>query len=296
MEFELDRHDFAKENNLHDLHYTELLEEAAGYIEGVFGLLPDTAVVLGSGMNSTGLEIKVLHKLHYGSIPGFAPASVSGHKGILELGELSDKKIAVLNGRLHYYEGFEPEQIVFPMRALGLAGVKTVILTNAAGGINRSFSPGDIMLIEDHISLFAEPVLRGRNHDRLGTRFPDMKQVYSNRLNKLAEEAAQENGVELKSGVYAYTKGPAYETPAEIRALSAMGADAVGMSTVYEAIAAKHMGMEILGLSLITNKASGIGDKDWANVKELTHEEVIEVAKKSADKMNIIIRYVITRQ
>jgi purine-nucleoside phosphorylase len=200
---------------------------------------------------------------------------VEGHEGCIVWGRVGEKHVVALKGRFHYYEGYDILQVVFAVRALKLAGVDKLIVTNAAGGINKDFSPGDLILITDHISFFAPSPLRGMNIPELGVRFPDMTEAYCPQFIEIAEKVAKGNGINLKKGVYAFAQGPMYETPAEIRALAALGADAVGMSTVPEVIAARHAGIKVLGISCITNLAAGILGKP------LTHKEVITNAKKA---------------
>lgn len=237
----------------------------------------EIAVVLGSGLGAFGEAIDAEFTVDYKDIEGFPVSTVAGHKGKFIFGNYGGKRVAVLQGRVHCYEGYSAADAALPVRVLRLLGAHTLILTNAAGGINSGFKPGDIMLITDHISLFAESPLKGPNIDKFGTRFPDMSAVYDGELKNLALSVAARNGIDLKTGVYVQLKGPQYESPAEVRALGILGADAVGMSTVGEAIAAKHAGMRICGLSVIANTAVGI------NTKPLSHKEVIDVSK-SAEK------------
>ncbi len=234
---------------------------------------PEIAVVLGSGLGGFAESIDIRFSVDYKDISDFPVSTVTGHSGKFLFGFYGKKPIAVANGRVHCYEGYTSLEAVMPVRVLRLLGVDTLILTNAAGGINDGFEPGAIMLINDHISLFADSPLIGKNIDEFGTRFPDMSEVYDFNLRKKALSAAAKLNIDLKEGVYAQLKGPQYETPAEIRALGVLGADAVGMSTVIEAIAAKHAGMRICGISAITNMAAG------KNISPLSHKEVIENSK-----------------
>ncbi|MBO4733317.1 MAG: purine-nucleoside phosphorylase [Clostridia bacterium] len=245
-------------------------------IRGIIGdFTPETAVVLGSGLGGFAKEINVEFTVDYKNISGFPVSTVAGHTGRFLFGTYAGKRIAAAEGRIHYYEGYTSAETAIPVRVFKLLGAKNVILTNAAGGINNGFCPGDIMLFEDHISLFAESPLSGKNIDEFGTRFPDMTAVYDAELKNVAVAAAMRLGIELKSGVYAQVKGPQYETPTEIRALERLGADAVGMSTVTEAIAARHAGMRVCALSVITNMAAG------KNAGVLNHTEVIEISKRA---------------
>lgn len=264
-----------------------VIEKAGDYIASKGDATPEFAVVLGSGLGAVGGSVENPRELRYEDIPGFPSSTVKGHAGKLLLGVLSDKPVMVLQGRFHYYEGYSMEQVVFPIRVMAHMGIKTVLLTNAAGGINRSFSPGDIMIIEDHISFSIDNPLRGANIDRFGPRFSDMSKAYTPDLRRVARESADRLGVPIKSGVYAFMGGPSFETPAEIRMLSAVGADAVGMSTVPEVITAAHSGMNVLGLSCITNMAAGVLDKP------INHDEVIGVGAQVEDSFANLITSVV---
>lgn len=256
--------------------------EAAEMIRGKADRIPDTAVVLGSGMGelfSNGVHIS------YSSIPHFPKATAPTHKGELII---TDKAV-ILSGRTHYYEGYEPEQLVFYVRVLKLLGIKKLILTNAAGGVNRSYSVGDIVLITDHIKLTSANALRGRNDENFGERFIDMTEAYSKRLRKSAHECAERLGIQLKDGVYFYMSGPNYETPAEIRAISVLGGDLVGMSTVHECIAARHCGIEVMGISCVTNMACGISDTP------LSSDEVTAAAEANREKLTLFLNVLIER-
>lgn len=250
--------------------YERCLSCAESIKKTIGDFVPETAVVLGSGLGSFADGIDVKFSLDYKDIPGFPVSTVEGHAGAFLFGFCEGKPVAVAKGRLHIYEGYTPAEAVMPIRVLNLLGVKTVILTNAAGGINDGLKPGDLMLITDHISLFVDSPLKGANEEHFGTRFPDMSEVYDKDLVKTAFAAADKFGIPVKTGVYVQVQGPQYETPAEIRALAALGADAVGMSTVIEAIAARHAGMRVCGISAVTNVAAG------KSKKPLSHKEVIE--------------------
>lgn len=254
--------------------------EAAEYIKSRTKHRPKIAVVLGSGLSEFCDEIKDCDIIKYEDIPGFSVSTVSGHKNRL----IISSKVICLQGRIHYYEGHTMDEVTFAVRVMKLLGVETYILTNAAGGIDTSFKAGDIMLITDHINFMGTNPLIGKNYDDFGVRFPDMTYCYSRELVSLAEKIAEETGVEIKKGVYAAMTGPSYETPAEIRMLRVLGADAVGMSTVPEAIVACHCGMKVLGISCITNMAAGVFDKP------LDHSEVIETSRIMQDNFIKVLR------
>lgn len=237
---------------------------------------PEIALILGSGLGDYADTMEVVETLDYHDIEEFPVSTVPGHKGRFVFGYAGGVPIVAMQGRVHFYEGYKPQDVVLPIRLMKLMGAKVLFLTNAAGGINRSFNAGDFMLITDQISMSVPSPLIGENIDELGVRFPDMSEVYSRRLRKIIENAAVTAGVPLRRGVYIQTTGPQYETPAEIRAYERLGADAVGMSTAIEAIAARHAGMEICGISCISNLAAGI------SVNPLTHAEVQETADRVA--------------
>lgn len=237
---------------------------------------PEIALILGSGLGDYADTMEVVETLDYHDIEGFPVSTVPGHKGRFVFGYAGGVPIVAMQGRVHFYEGYKPQDVVLPIRLMKLMGAKVLFLTNAAGGINRSFNAGDFMLITDQISMSVPSPLIGENIDELGVRFPDMSEVYSRRLWKIIENSAVTAGVPLRRGVYIQTTGPQYETPAEIRAYERLGADAVGMSTAIEAIAARHAGMEICGISCISNLAAGI------SANPLTHAEVQETADRVA--------------
>lgn len=237
---------------------------------------PEIALILGSGLGDYADTMEVVETLDYHDIEGFPVSTVPGHKGRFVFGYAGGVPIVAMQDRVHFYEGYKPQDVVLPIRLMKLMGAKVLFLTNAAGGINRSFNAGDFMLITDQISMSVPSPLIGENIDELGVRFPDMSEVYSRRLRKIIENSAVTAGVPLRRGVYFQTTGPQYETPAEIRAYERLGADAVGMSTAIEAIAARHAGMEICGISCISNLAAGI------SVNPLTHAEVQETADRVA--------------
>lgn len=266
----------------------EKLHESARMIQERIGeRKPAIAMVLGSGLGELGDELTDPIVIPYGEIPHYPVSTVAGHKGQLVSGLLEGKQVLVAQGRQHFYEGYPMSDVIFPVRSLRVLGAKALVLTNAAGGINPSFGEGTLMLIEDHINLFGTNPLIGANVEELGPRFSDMTRCYSPRLKDLARQVAADQGIELVAGVYAGVTGPSYETPAEIRYLRTIGADAVGMSTVPEAIAARHGGMEIMGISCITNMAAGILDK------ELDHREVMVTAERIKEDFKQLIRQIV---
>ena len=244
---------------------------------------PGVAIVLGSGLGDYADDIEVVGEVDYHDIEGFPVSTVPGHAGKFIFGYVGDVPVVCMKGRVHYYEGYPITDVVLPTRLMKLMGAKILFLTNACGGINPVFKAGDFMLIEDQISVFAPNPLIGENIDELGTRFPDMSHVYDEELRKIIRKAAKGNGIELKEGVYCQFTGPSFESPAEIRMAGKLGADAAGMSTVVEAIAANHMGMRICGISFVSNLAAGISPNP------LTHEEVQEAANAAAPKFKKLI-------
>lgn len=247
---------------------------AAAYIQKRAAQSPKIGLVLGSGLGVLAEQMTRAVKIPYRDIPSFPISTVPGHAGQLVLGKLGGNDVVTMQGRFHYYEGYALSEVTFPVRVMHELGVETVIVTNAAGGINESFESGDLMLIRDHINFTFRNPLIGRNEPEWGPRFPDMSEAYDRSLRKLAREVASEQGIRLQEGVYAGVTGPSYETPAEIRMLRTLGGDAVGMSTVPEVIVARHMGMRVLGISCITNMAAGVLDQP------LSHEEVMETAER----------------
>jgi purine-nucleoside phosphorylase len=263
--------------------------EAAHWLRARLPVAPSIAVVLGSGLGAfaEGLGDPVV--IPYGEIPHMPASAVVGHAGRLAAGRAGDVPVVVLSGRAHYYEGHDLRTVTFATRMLGLFGVRTLILTNAAGGVNTGFSQGALMVIDDHLNLMGGNPLIGPNDERFGPRFPDMTDVYSARLRGITDEVAREAGIAVTHGVYAALSGPSYETPAEIRYLRAIGADAVGMSTVPEAIVARHMGLEVLGISCITNMAAGVLPEP------LDHAEVMETARRVGGQFVRLLEGVIAR-
>jgi purine-nucleoside phosphorylase len=267
--------------------YFDEVSEAATFLRGALGFVPELAVVLGSGLGDFAARVAGAKTIPYADIPNWPPSGVIGHAGKLVAGELCGKRIVVLSGRAHFYEGHALPRSTFGIRALGVLGVKTVILTNAAGGINTSFESGALMVIDDHINLFGSNPLIGPNEDRFGPRFPDMTDAYSKRLRAVADDVAATRGIQIAHGIYVGLHGPSYETPAEIRYLRSIGADAVGMSTVPETIVARHMGIEVLAISCITNMAAGVLDQP------LNHNEVMETAARVKDQFIALLEGVV---
>jgi purine-nucleoside phosphorylase len=276
--------------------YSDQANEAAQYLNAKLGTLaPRIAIVLGSGLGAVAQAIESPIFVPYAEIPHFPQSTVEGHSGRIVAGQLGGVPVVVMQGRVHYYEGYSPQQVTFPMRVLGLLGVETAILTNAAGGINANYQIGDLVLLSDHINMLGFNPLIGPNEPRFGAppqsglRFFDMTQAYSVELRSLAQTAARADGSALHEGVYLATTGPSFETPAEIRAFRTLGADLVGMSTVPETIVARHMGIDVLGISCVTNLAAGI------SATHLSHEEVFEAGSRVQHRLaNILSRLVPT--
>lgn len=253
------------------------------------GFVPKVLLILGSGLGSLGDEVENPICVPYSEVPHMKVSTAPDHKGQFVFGRLSGQDVAVMQGRLHTYEGWSFQDVSYPVRVLRLLGADTVIVTNAAGAVNTAFSAGDIMLITDHIKLFGESPLCGPNLEEFGPRFPDMSHVYTPALQTVAEETAKEQGLSLKHGVYMYFPGPQYETPAEVRLARQLGADAVGMSTVPEAIVAAHCGMKVLGFTLCTNMAAGVLDQP------LSSDEVLEAASKAGVSFAALVRGCLSR-
>lgn len=267
----------------------EQAEQAARFIRSRYEAVPEVALVLGSGLGAFADTLVDRVAIPYGEIPGFAKSTVEGHAGQLVLGTVEGIHVAAMQGRFHYYEGYPLPQVIFPIRALGVLGIKSLIVTNAAGGVNVEFNQGALMLINDHLNLMGVNPLIGPNDARFGPRFPDMSEVYAHDYQEIAVEEAQAIDLHLKRGVYAALTGPSYETPAEIRLLRTLGADAIGMSTVPEAIVARQMGIKVLGISCITNMAAGVLDEP------INHEEVLEIGLRVRDTFQELLRRVIPR-
>ncbi len=276
--------------------------EAAEFIKSKYDKPIKTALVLGSGLGGFAERLDNSVKIHYKEIPHFAVSTVEGHAGKLVLGEIKGVPVAVQQGRFHYYEGYEMEQVIFPVRVFGILGIKNVILTNAAGSVQTSYKPGDLVLLRDHINLMGTNPLRGTNDERFGDRFPDMTHIYDTEFQEIASKEAEKMAQErfdsgktkriepiLRRGVYCALSGPTYETPAEIRMLRLLGADVVGMSTVPEAIAARHQGLKVLAMSCVSNLAAGMGDD------KIHHEEVMEAGQKVANTFKELLERVIPK-
>lgn len=247
------------------------------------GFCPEVAMILGSGLGGLADLAENPMVIPYSEIPGFSVSTAPGHKGQLVFGTLSGKNVAVMQGRLHAYEGYSFEEVCFPLRVLRLLGCEKLVITNACGGVNLDFQVGDICLLTDHIKFFMDSPLRGQNIPEFGTRFPDATHLYTPRLQDVARQVAQEQNLKLVEGVYMYFPGPSYETPAEIRAIRVLGADLVGMSTVPEVIAAGHAGMEVLGFSLVSNAAAGITGQ------ALSEQEVLDAAEAAKERFSRLI-------
>jgi len=267
----------------------ERVEEAASDIRRRCPALPETAIVLGSGLGEFSETLLDAMATRYEDLPHWPPSTVIGHPGRLVIGTLAGKRIAALSGRVHFYEGHDLATVAFATRVMGRLGVRRLVLTNAAGGINTAFAQGALMIIDDHINMMGSSPLIGPNDDRFGPRFPDLSEVYSARLRKIADEAARAKKVSVSHGIYVAVHGPSYETPAEIRFFRAMGADAIGMSTVPEAIAARHMGMEVLGISCISNAAAGVLPVP------IVHEDVLGAMRRVRNSFISLLEGIIER-
>lgn len=269
--------------------YFDRVKQAAEFLRQRIGPVPEVAIVLGSGLGDFAGQLGDPTVISYGDIPHWPASKVMGHAGTLVVGTSRGRRVLVLSGRVHYYEGHDMKTVTFATRALWALGIKVLMLTNAAGGINTSFSQGALMVIDDHINAMGTNPLVGPNDDRFGFRFPDMTEIYSRRLRGLADESARAIGVSIEHGVYVAVHGPSYETPAEIRAFRGWGADAVGMSTAPEAIVARHMKMEVLGISCITNMAAGVLPQP------LHHDEVMETAARVKGQFIALLEGVLER-
>ncbi len=265
------------------------VNEARDYILSKVENAPEIALILGSGLGDMAEEAENKKVIEYTDIPNFPVSTVQGHKGRLVFGTLRGRRVIFMQGRFHYYEGYRMEDVVFPVWAFKALGVNKLIVTNAAGGVNTSFKPGDLMLIKDHINYTANNPLIGPNIEEFGPRFPDMSEAYSKEMSDVVRACAIENGIRMQEGTYIFFTGPSYETPAEIRACRILGADAVGMSTVPEVVAANHSGIKTAGISCITNMAAGILDQP------LNHREVMETAEKVKESFSKLIKNVVER-
>jgi len=265
------------------------ISEAVAFIQSKYNTAPVVGIVLGSGLGSFADEIDVECEIEYSNIPHFPVSTVEGHSGKLIFGNLSGKKVVAMAGRFHYYEGYTTKEVVFPIRVLKFLGIKTLLISNAAGGINSSFKVGDLMIIKDHISMLTMNPLLGKNIDEFGERFPDMSEPYKNNLIEKAKKIATENKFEIKEGVYVGVTGPTFETRAEYKMLNILGGDAVGMSTVQEVIAAVQLGLPVFAISVITD----IGIREEENT--ITHEEVLQAAKDAEPKLTLIFKQLIAQ-
>lgn len=265
------------------------MHDTIQFLKSKIKVIPQVGLVLGSGLGILAEEIRKSIIIPYEDIPAFPKSTVEGHQGQLVIGELNKVPVLTMQGRFHYYEGYKMDKVTFPIRVMQSLGIKKLIVTNAAGGINLSFQSGTLMLITDHINLMGTNPLIGQNLEDFGPRFPDMTEAYSLRLRTIATNVAQELNIKLREGVYAAVTGPSYETPAEIKFLRTIGADAVGMSTVPEVIVANHGGMEVLGISCITNMAAGVSGQ------KLSHTEVVETANRVRENFRLLLFGVLSK-
>ena len=270
-----------------DFTFQQYEESAQAIRARLGGFAPKVAMILGSGLGYLGDQVEGAVTVPYGEIPYFKSSTAPGHKGRLVFGTLEGQRVAVMQGRMHHYEGYSYEEVSYAVRVLRLLGCDTLIVTNACGGINREFAPGDLMLLSDHINMLGANSLIGPNDERFGPRFPDMTEAYPHRLREKAHQAAGALGFACKEGVYAIFPGPCYETAAEIRAYEHLGADAIGMSTVPEVIAANYLGMAVLGIACITNMATGIAREKHS------HQEVLRIANESSQKLCALVERVV---
>ncbi|MFC4306245.1 purine-nucleoside phosphorylase [Cohnella boryungensis] len=265
------------------------MEEAKGYIQSLQTIKPTIGLILGSGLGELADEIQDAVRVPYESIPHFPVSTVEGHAGQLVIGRLQGQAVIAMQGRFHYYEGYSMQEVTFPVRVMKALGVEHLIVTNACGGMNPGFEPGDLMLIQDHLNMTGANPLIGENEAELGPRFPDMSRAYTPELLGLVEETAKSLDIRVKKGVYAGITGPTYMTPAELKMLRLVGGDAVGMSTVPEVIVASHMKMKVIGISCVTDMAIG------EHLEPLSHEQVIEVANRTKPKFISLVKEIVTR-
>lgn len=266
-----------------------MILEAKAFIEERIGVLPEIGLILGSGLGVLADEIESPVRIAYGDIPHFPVSTVEGHAGQFVFGTLGGRSVVAMQGRFHYYEGYTQQQVTLPIRVMSALGVRSVLVTNAAGGVNTAYTPGDLMILTDHINFSGRNPLVGKNLEEMGPRFPDMSEIYAKAFGSGIEKVAAELDIPVQKGVYVMMSGPSYETPAEIRMLRTLGADAVGMSTVPEAIVARHCGMSVAGISCITNMAAGILDQP------LNHQEVMETAEMVKQRFIRLVREVVAR-
>lgn len=271
-------------NNLFDK-----IQESASYIKSKTDIIPTIGLILGSGLGVLADEIENPVQISYDEIPNFHVSTVEGHKGQLVIGQLQGKNVIAMQGRFHYYEGYAMQETTFPIRVMKALGVETVFVTNAAGGVNKGFKPGDLMIITDHINLGGYNPLIGANDDRLGVRFPDMSKAYTPEYIEVTRQCAKDLDINIKEGIYTFFTGPTYETPAEVIMARIMGADAVGMSTVPEVIVASHSNLKVVGISCITNMAAGILDQP------LNHEEVIETTQRVKQEFLSLVKSIVKK-
>lgn len=265
------------------------IKEAAEYISSKIDGLPSFGIILGSGLGSFADQLESAVSISFKEIPHFPVSTVEGHKGKMVIGMYNGISVLVLQGRFHYYEGYPMDQVVFPVRCMRFLKIENLIVTNAAGSVDKNYKPGDLMLIKDHIKFHADSPLRGPNIDAFGPRFNDMSDPYTKKIRALAKACAKQSGISLKEGVYYYMAGPSYETASEVRAINILGANAVGMSTVPEVIVAAHGGMKVMGLSCITNMATGILDQT------VGHEEVIKMSARVKETFVILLGKIISK-
>jgi len=274
-----------------DIKMNKVYEKLMTCVESIrkrIDFQPEVALILGSGLGDYADEIQIEQTINYTEIEGFPTSTVAGHKGRFVFGYVNEVPVVIMQGRVHFYEGYPMSDVVLPTRLMGMLGAKKLILTNAAGGANFDFKPGDFMIINDHITIAIPSPLIGENIDELGVRFPDMSEVYSQRMRKIIKDTAEKMEIKMQEGVYMQFTGPAYETPAEVRLARTLGGDAVGMSTACEAMAAHHMGMEVCGISCITNLAAGM------STEKLDHKEVQETADRVAKQFKELITGIVT--
>src|SRR6266478_6919127 len=267
----------------------ECAQEAARLIRSRTDVEVSVAIILGSGLGAFAEDLTEATEVRYDEIPGFARSTVEGHAGRLVIGRSGEVTVAAMQGRFHFYEGYSLQEVTFPMRVLKLLGVRTVVLTNAAGTLNTQFRPGSLMVISDHLNLLGDNPLRGENDERFGPRFPDLTSVYARHLQDVVIEEAKAMGLKLPRGIYGALAGPSYETPAEIRMLRILGADVVGMSTVPEAIVARHMNVQVVGISCITNLAAGVSDEP------IDHSQVMAIGEQVREDFTRLLSRVVGR-
>ena len=262
----------------------EKVQETAKYLKEATNYSPEFGVILGSGLGSFTDDMVIEHTIPYSDIPNFPVSTVKGHQGALVFGKIGSKQVVAMQGRFHYYEGYDMKTVTFPVRVMKYIGVTKLIVSNASGGVNPNYKVGDVVLIKDHINMFPDHPLRGTNDERFGPRFVNMSEPYSRLMQKKAKEIALQNGIDLKEGIYLGLQGPTFETLAEYKMVKIVGADCVGMSTVPEVIVARHMEVDCLGISVITD----MGDEN--NIDEVSHEEVLEAAKKAEPQVRKLIK------